>query len=96
MLGVTYEPIPLLRFGVTARYNNGYYSDDANTSTLRVPSYTVVDLRADYQVNNFTVFAFANNVLDKFYVTRITERRSQRIADLGDPREIGIGVQLEF
>ena len=96
LLGVTYEPIPLLRFGVTARYNNGYYSDDANTSTLRVPSYTVVDLRADYQVNNFTVFAFANNVLDKFYVTRITERRSQRIADLGDPREIGIGVQLEF
>ena len=60
----------------------------------QVPSYTVVDLRADYQVNYVT--AFANNVLDKFYATRIMRFGNGRLADVGDPREIGAGIQLEF
>ena len=49
----------------------------------------------EWQSGGLTVFAFARNVFHNFYLTYLFTLGTGR-ATAGDPRELGIGLELGF
>ena len=102
--GVDWQPIDGLRLSAQARTNSGYFSDDANTPDLRIGGSAVVNVRAAWTHGDVTVFGYARNLFDRFYMTRLfpalrlpppaAPRPVFGIA--GDPREFGLGVEARF
>lgn len=88
-----WRPIDGLRIAAQMRHNDGYFSDDANTAALRVGSRTVVDARAAYTFGGVTVFAFAENLFDDFYLTQLY---APDFGTAGDPFEYGAGIEFAF
>lgn len=67
-LGVRYMPIPNLGIGTWVRYVDSFYINDSNT--IKLPSYTTVDLTLDYTYNKSTTFSFLlKNLTDELYAT---------------------------
>lgn len=94
-VGFDWEFVPNVTFGMRARYNDGYFSDDTNRRETEVPAYTVVDVRLDYQPNErFKVFGFVNNLFDEDYVTNIQLPGTGPTGDVGKPLEIGVGIMI--
>lgn len=59
-----------LRLGAGVHAEGKRYTDAANTESTKLPGYSTLDLRAEYQVaKNWTVGAKIGNVLDKDYQT---------------------------
>jgi hypothetical protein len=60
----------------------------------------VLDGRAEWDAGKVTLFAFAHNLLDKTYFTTLSVAMpvSGRplVSTLGNPSEIGIGVESRF
>lgn len=90
---IEWRPIDRLRLTADIRHHSRYFSDDLNTPNFRVTRATVVSARASYEVGRLTVFGYARNLLDSFYVT---SQFSQNFATTLDPREIGLGVDIRF
>ena len=91
--GVDWTPIETLRLSGVVRHHTGYFSDDANDPRLSIPDLTVVDARAEYAIGGLTLFAQAHNLFDTFYLTYLFD---QQLASAGDPREITVGLQIDF
>lgn len=92
-LAVSWEPRGHWNLSAQVRHNSAYYSNDANTPTLRIDPTTVVDLRAAYDRGHWQVFAYGRNVLNKFYLTSMS---SPVRATAGDPREFGLGMEIRL
>lgn len=90
---VNWRPVDKLQLTVLARHHSGYFSDDANTEALRIDATTIVDARASYDFGRFTLFGFARNLFDDFYLTNLF---NEGFASTGKPRELGIGVEARF
>lgn len=91
-LGIRYTPTAKLGLGTWIRYVDSVYANDANT--LKLPSYTTVDLNLDYKYNQKTTLGFAvKNLTDEFYATRT---RSDTAAIIGDPRTYEVSVSFKF
>ncbi len=72
-----------LSVGSGARYNGGYYSDEANN--YRADSYTLFDAVVNYRINpNWALGVNATNLLDDQYLTNCTQYRCY----IGDGRRV--------
>lgn len=92
-LGVRYMPIPNLGIGTWVRYVDSFYINDSNT--IKLPSYTTVDLTLDYTYNKSTTFSFLlKNLTDELYAT--TSRSDNGGVFLGDSRSFEFGVNYKF
>jgi outer membrane receptor protein involved in Fe transport len=92
-LGVTWKPAMAWSVSAQARHNAGYFSDDANTPARRIGEVTVVDLNAGYDRKAWSVFAYARNLFDRLYLTSLF---SSTQGAVGEPREVGVGVEARF
>lgn len=90
---VDWRPIPQLRLDASVRHHGRYYSDDANISAFRIGAATVVDAKAAFDLGRATLFAYARNLLDDFNMTHIF---NPTVGTAGNPREIGIGMEMQF
>jgi iron complex outermembrane recepter protein len=92
-LALDWRPTERWRLSAQGRHNSDYYSDDANTSALHIAGTTVVDLRTSYDAGRWSVFAYARNLFDRFYLTELYSRLR---GAAGDPGEYGLGIEARF
>lgn len=90
---IDWRPIDGLRLSAQMRHNSGYFSNDLNAPTLRIRGTTVFNARAAYTHGVLTLFGYARNLFDRFYMTFLS---SPTFGTAGDPREIGIGVEARY
>lgn len=91
-LGIRYMPITNLGIGTWVNYVDSFYADDANT--VKLPSYTTIDLTLDYTYNKNTIFSFAiKNLTDELYAT---SSRNNYSVFLGDSRNFEFGIKYKF
>ncbi|WP_380876208.1 TonB-dependent receptor [Sphingomonas sp. DBB INV C78] len=86
-------PMDGLSLSTQARLNSGYFSDDANTTARHIAGATIVDARAAYSWGRITLFGYARNLFDNFYLTYLF---TPSFGTAGDPREVGIGLEARF
>jgi iron complex outermembrane recepter protein len=80
---------------LNANYRGPVYSDVGVTQTQgRLSGRTVVNGRIGYELDRFTIFAFARNLLDEQY--RQYDFSSTGRAILGDPQTFGAGVEIHL
>ena len=92
-LGVRYMPISNFGIGTWLRYVDSFYINDTNT--LKLPSYTTVDLTLDYTYNKKTTFSFLlKNLTDELYAT--TAKNDTGGVYLGEARSFEFGVNYKF
>ena len=70
--------------------------DVANTQELE--AYTLVNLKAGYEADNWALYAYANNAFDQRYIIDSYESRSADGTryNLGDPRTVGMTVNYNW
>lgn len=90
---IDWRPLDRLRLTGSLRHNSPYYSDDANSPSRRIGKATKIDARASYEVSGITLFGYARNLLDNFYMTYLFSRT---VGIAVDPREVGIGIEAKF
>ena len=90
-LALDWRPIDSVRLSTQLRHNSGFNTDDANTREIE--GKTVVNARLSWEISRMTLFAYARNLFDKFYLTDIWSPTS---ATAGDPREVGVGIEASF
>ncbi|HRN87170.1 TonB-dependent receptor [Hyphomicrobium sp.] len=88
--------------GANVRHTDGYYSygDIANIPERYVDSYTVVDARAGWEWEHYTLTVFAKNLFDEKYLTSVDTRDSPPLAPaygfIGDERTVGMTLTGRF
>ncbi len=91
---IDWRPWRALRLSADLRANSSYFSDDIETAARRIPGSATVNARAAFGRGPLTAFVYARNLFDEFHLTyRFTQLT---LATLGDPREMGVGVDWRF
>lgn len=97
-LQLRYQVTPSLAFGGSANYSSEVFvgqPDSPANEDLGVPSYTVFDFFAQYQLNQQLSFRLnVGNVTDKEYY--LTAYRSGAFTYIGDARNAQFAVSYEF
>lgn len=88
------------RLSVQARHQSGYFSGDENKESLKVKSSSVVDGRIEHSFGPVTLFGFARNLFDRFYMTYLFDTSSipgaRPFGTAGAPREAGLGIEARI
>ncbi|WP_418185788.1 TonB-dependent receptor [Aliarcobacter vitoriensis] len=94
-LGIRYMPISNLGIGTWVKYVDSFYTDNIGfANSVKLPSYTTVDLTLDYTYNKNTTFSFLlKNLTDEMFAT--TARRDTQVF-LGDARSFEFGINYKF
>ncbi|RBQ29402.1 TonB-dependent siderophore receptor [Aliarcobacter vitoriensis] len=94
-LGIRYIPISNLGIGTWVKYVDSFYTDNIGfANSVKLPSYTTVDLTLDYTYNKNTTFSFLlKNLTDEMFAT--TARRDTQVF-LGDARSFEFGINYKF
>jgi outer membrane receptor protein involved in Fe transport len=90
---IDWRPAERWHLSAQIRHNSGYFSDDANTPNLHITANTVLDARASYDRESWSVFSYVRNACDVFYMM---ELNSTSRGTAGDPREFGFGIEARF
>ncbi|MEF2230780.1 MAG: TonB-dependent receptor [Pseudodesulfovibrio sp.] len=77
-------------FGIRSFYN----SSSQNFTTA--DPYTVVDGRVGYRIDDFDVYAYMKNIFNEGYVTGYRANGLISMAGVGEPRNMGVGVNYSF
>ncbi len=86
-------PLSNIGIGTWIRYVDSFYINDANT--VKLPSYTTIDLTLDYKLNKKTTFSFLlKNLTDEIYAT--TSKNDAGGVYLGEARSFEFGVNYKF
>ncbi|WP_026803817.1 TonB-dependent receptor [Aliarcobacter lanthieri] len=94
-LGIRYMPIPNLGIGTWVKYIDSFYTDNIGfANSVKLPSYTTIDLTLDYTYNKNTTFSFLlKNLTDEMFAT--TARRDTQVF-LGDARSFEFSINYKF
>ncbi len=98
-LSADWDVHPNVTLSGNFRYSGSYYSDDENTDDAEIDAYSVTDLRASYTpTEKLELYAYVNNVFGEDAVTSMRYSRSITAyeATVVQPREIGLGLQVNF
>ncbi|MEM6311836.1 MAG: TonB-dependent receptor [Pseudomonadota bacterium] len=96
-LGFDYDYTDRFTLGGQIRYTDGYYSDIANSPSGRVSAYTLLDLRASYQMTDTALaYLYVNNVFDTITPVSLFPGPVPRTGVTTAPREIGFGVRANW
>lgn len=96
-LQLRYQATPQFSFGGSATYSGEMFAGqpDSAAGDIRVPSYTVYDLFAGYEVNRQLGFRLnVGNVTDKDYY--LAAYRSGAFTYIGDRRNVQLTMTYEF
>jgi iron complex outermembrane recepter protein len=91
--GFDWQPVDGLRIDAQLRTNGRYFSDDANTPSLRIAGSTNVDAKISYEWKGIIASAYVRNAFNDFALTNLFS------ADFGaanDPRNYGISLEAKF
>lgn len=93
-------PLKKVRLSAQIRRNSDYFSDDLNAPNFRVDGSMTVDGRAEWSTGRVRLFAYVRNLFDKFYFTTLSVPTPPAgrpgLATLGDPRQLGLGIEGRF
>ncbi|MGB3712594.1 MAG: TonB-dependent receptor [Erythrobacter sp.] len=67
--------------------------EPCNSPLVEIPSYVVVNLKAGYEADAFSIYAFARNLFDEDYITQLQPQGDARSAE---PRIVGVEVNVGF
>lgn len=88
-----YKALPNLTLSAGVRYVGARYADDANT--LRLPSYTTLDLAAQWRITPDTTLSVRGfNVSDKYYFTTAYYNATQWL--VGEGRRFELSLHHKF
>lgn len=95
---IDWTPVPELTLSVQGRGWSSYFSDDANSDALRIGGGAVIDAGVAWRHGPLTVRAWARNLFDRDYFTYLFAPVGSQppLATIGDPRQIGLGVEARF
>ncbi|HEY8553865.1 MAG TPA: TonB-dependent receptor [Burkholderiales bacterium] len=79
-------------FGFDGQYVGSYFSDDDNDPAEKVDGYFLLNAQVAYERRNLRVYAFVTNILDKDHELLLFDGNAQLV----DPREVGVGVQVKL
>ncbi|MBL4639826.1 MAG: TonB-dependent receptor [Kordiimonadaceae bacterium] len=92
--------------GASYSFGGGFYASgnvshtgssfQDNENSVTVPDYTIVNLTAAYEADNYRIFAFAKNLFDVDAVTLISFEGTGELRRLRPPRYLGVGVEVSF
>ncbi|MEO7634758.1 MAG: TonB-dependent receptor [Sphingomicrobium sp.] len=88
-----WQPARAVELSAQLRHNAGYFSDDANDRARRITGSTTIDARAGWTHRGLSLFAYGRNLTDEFHLTYLF---TPSFGTAGDPRELGVGVELRF
>lgn len=93
---VMYKPafIKGLRVGAEWQHIGPYYMDNANSK--KYGGYDLLNLRAGYAIRRLEVWVNAINATNVYYSTFAGKSGSTMSYNVGDPREINVGVAFKF
>lgn len=98
-VGTTYYVTDEFDIGANFNYIGGSYGDIENTDDREVGGYTLINLNANYEVENWLISAYVNNVTDK-EALRVKEPVGRAnplgYADLIAPRHFGVSATYSF
>jgi outer membrane receptor protein involved in Fe transport len=86
------EALSLAFIGGEASYTSGSFGDAANTPALRSDSRLLLNVRAGFEAENLSVFAYVDNLTDEYYV----EEAGLTLSTVGAPRTFGVATQVNF
>jgi iron complex outermembrane receptor protein len=97
-LAADWRPVSHLSLSARLRHTAGFWGDDEETPDFRIGPVTTVDARASWEIGRFTIFAYAQNIFDRFHITSWSAPRDFPNVEVttNDPREIGVGVETRF
>lgn len=100
-LGTDYQLTDELKIGGQVRHSSRYYSEDDNNPDYKVGGYTVADIKMSYRYRDAEIYGYINNVFGKHYLLSkgtLFDGISAYppAASVGRPREIGVGVSVQF
>ncbi len=86
--------VPKLQLDAETRYIAARFSTIQNAPEDRLGGHALLNLRAAYTLDRFTIFAFVENVFDRFYFT--TKSPVFDVANVGRPRTFGAAIRAKF
>ena len=91
---IMYKPryIKGLRIGAEWQHQGRYWMDNANAA--RYPGFDVINIRAGYRVKQFEVWVNTLNAFNHYYAALASKSTYGYTYNLGDPREITVGVSF--
>lgn len=99
-LGGKWDVTDKLSLAGQARYVGNYFSDIENRDSYKIDSYTLVDLNANYAINDrVELYGYVNNLLDeRAPVLKQVARGGAPFtqASMTSPRMVGIGIRGTF
>lgn len=99
MLGAEWEVMPGTVVAGDIRHVGGYHSTDLNVDDYDVGSYTIANARVSHELRDgVKLYAYADNLFDKHAETYKFDDRTAGgiISAMAKPREIGIGLNVDF
>ncbi|HKH61358.1 MAG TPA: TonB-dependent receptor [Flavitalea sp.] len=93
---IWYKPaiVKGLRMGAELQFVGSYFVDPKNTAEYS--GYTVLNLRAGYQVKGLEIWVNALNALDNYYANIVSKSSFGYSYTLAEPRNINIGLSYNF
>ncbi|MFC4233264.1 TonB-dependent receptor domain-containing protein [Parasediminibacterium paludis] len=93
---IMYKPIWVkgLRLGAEWQHLSNYFLDNANTG--KYAGFDVFNIRTGYSIKHFEVWVNALNAFNKYYSVLASKSSYGYTYNLGDPREITLGVSVKF
>ena len=84
--------------GAVIGQRNVCTEDPCNDRATGVKASTVVNMKAGYEAENWSIFAFARNLLNEDYLTQrnAPENSDRRLGRTGEPRVLGVELNLKF
>lgn len=92
--GLSYAPVEGLFAQADINYQSDSFSGAANRTDSLNDSRTIANARVGYRFDNWSLYAYANNLFDEKYLT--SNRRGAFMDIPGEPRAVGVGFLAEF
>ena len=93
-----WQPMRDVRLSAQVRREAAFNGDDSGDRLFKTQGFWMVDARASLDIKRFTIFAYAQNLLDTFKVIGWAGPRDDPFIEVGltDPRQIGLGLDARF
>ncbi|HEY4209498.1 MAG TPA: TonB-dependent receptor [Puia sp.] len=93
---LTWRPVFLkgLRLSIEGQHLGHYFMDDANTS--RYEGFDIFNFRTGYRRKGWEIWVNALNAFNRYYASLASKSAYGYSYNLGDPREITIGLSWHF
>lgn len=91
-----YKPAGIkgFRIGIEWQHLGGYYMDNLNSKEYA--GYDLLNIRTGYQLKAFDVWINVLNSGNRYYSTLASKSGNTLAYNLGDPREISMGIAYQF